>query len=161
LAEARAYASPGAADDARSARATFAGRLKLGWVEPVYGEARDLPLDRLFYAGGGGSVRGYGFRTIFPAADAARAIPPGGRGLIETSVEARLRVAQNWGLAAFVDGATVFDDATTAPGMRFGAGLGVRYDLGFAPLRLDVAFPIDRRPQDASAAVYLSLGQAF
>jgi len=161
LAEARAYASPGAADDARRTRATLAGRLKLGWVAPVYGEARDLPLDRRFYAGGGGSVRGYGFRSIFPGADAARAIPPGGRGLIETSVETRLRVAQNWGLTAFVDGATVFDDEGSAPGMRFGAGIGVRYDLGFAPLRLDVAVPIDRRAQDAPAAVYLSLGQAF
>jgi translocation and assembly module TamA len=162
IADARLYHSPAAAADATAKpRVTLAGRLKLGWAEPVFGDENDLPLDRRFYAGGGGSVRGYGFNSIFPAANAARAIPPGGRGLIETSLEARARFGGGWGLAAFVDAGGVADNITKSPQMRFGAGLGVRYDLGFAPLRIDVAAPLSRRRQDAAASVYVSLGQAF
>jgi translocation and assembly module TamA len=40
-------------------------------------------------------------------------------------------------------------------------GAGVRYDLGFAPLRFDVAVPLDPDEAGADYALYISLGQAF
>ncbi len=42
-----------------------------------------------------------------------------------------------------------------------GAGVGVRYDLGFAPLRADIGFPLNRRAGDAPFQVYISIGQSF
>ncbi len=140
---------------------TFAVRGRAGWIEPVAGSANDLPTDRLFYAGGGGSVRGYAFNTIFPEDRAAQGLSPGGRGLIEASFEARVRVSERWGMAAFVDAGSAFDDPGDMDPIRSGVGFGVRYDLGFAPLRLDVAAPLDRRESDDPFAVYLSIGQAF
>ena len=41
-----------------------------------------------------------------------------------------------------------------------GAGLGVRYDTGFGPIRVDVATPLD---DDAGKdfELYIGIGQAF
>ena len=52
----------------------------------------------------------------------------------------------------------------TTPDFRFvkyGAGVGVRYDTGFGPLRLDVGVPLNPDEGDSPVAVYVSLGQAF
>ncbi|MGE3301628.1 MAG: autotransporter assembly complex family protein [Hyphomonadaceae bacterium] len=152
---ARGYWSP-------ANRVTFAGRLNLGWVETITGSDSDLPLDRRFYAGGGGSVRGYEYRSIYPLSLTRSADePPGGRGLVETSAEARFRFGSIWGAAAFIDGGAAFDTLSEAGDMRWGAGLGLRYNLGFAPVRLDVAAPLNKRPGDPNFAFYVSLGQAF
>ena len=45
--------------------------------------------------------------------------------------------------------------------LRFGVGAGLRYFTGFAPIRLDVAFPLDPQSGDPEFAIYLGLGQAF
>ena len=42
-----------------------------------------------------------------------------------------------------------------------GAGVGVRYNLGFAPIRADIGFPLNRRTGDAPFQIYLSIGQSF
>ena len=44
---------------------------------------------------------------------------------------------------------------------RAGVGVGVRYDLGFGPIRADVGLPLNRRPSDPPFGLYVSLGQAF
>ena len=69
--------------------------------------------------------------------------------------------AERLGAAAFVDGGNAFDDWGEAGDLSWGAGLGVRYDLGFAPLRVDIAVPLDPRPGDPDYALYISIGQAF
>jgi translocation and assembly module TamA len=140
---------------------TLALRTRIGWIEPIAGSSNDLPVDRLFYAGGGGSVRGYAFHSIFPESRQRAGLAPGGRGLLEGSAEARVRLGGRWGAAVFLDAGSAFDDPGDLSGVRAGAGFGVRYDLGFAPLRLDVAAPLDRRQTDDRAAFYLSIGQAF
>lgn len=126
------------------------------------------PLDaiapsRRLYAGGGGSVRGYGYRQIGTLNDAGD--PVGGRSLTEFSLEARVRTGLLDGAVSvvpFVDAGTVGSDAV--PGfdsIKFGAGVGLRYNTGFGPLRLDVAIPINPGPNDSFVAVYVALGQAF
>jgi translocation and assembly module TamA len=80
---------------------------------------------------------------------------------LEGSVEARWRSEGPYGAAVFIDGGNAFDDWGNAADMRFGAGVGLRYDLGFAPLRIDLAFPLDRREDAPNYALYISLGQAF
>lgn len=155
-AQARGYYTPG-----RNDRFTLAAKLRTGWIEPLSGDANDLPLDRLFYAGGGGSVRGYDFNSIYPETRTKPAVPPGGRALLETSGEVRARFTDTIGAVAFIDGGTAFNDLEDAGNLRWGVGAGVRYDLGFAPLRFDVAVPVDPRPNDAKVAFYVSIGQAF
>jgi translocation and assembly module TamA len=149
--DARGYYSP-------SGRVTFAARVGAGWVAPLSGKADDLPLDRRFYAGGGGSVRGYAYKSIYPLSNIAD--PPGGQGLLETALEARFRTRGPFGAAAFVEGGSAFNKDSELD-MRWGAGVGLRYDLGFAPIRLDIATPLNKRPNDNSYSIYVSLGQAF
>jgi translocation and assembly module TamA len=156
IGEGRIYESTGEND-----RITFAARLRAGWLEPVAGSADDVPPDRRFYAGGGGSVRGYEYNSIYPTERDVLGLTPGGQGLLEGSIEARWRFASRWGAAAFIDGGTAFDDWSEATDLSYGVGVGVRYDLGFAPLRVDVAIPLDDEQSDEDYALYISIGQAF
>jgi translocation and assembly module TamA len=155
-AEGRIYESFGDED-----RLTMAARLRTGWLEAVSGSADDVPPDRRFYAGGGGSVRGYEYNSIYPGARDALDLTPGGQGLLEGSIEARYRFNNRWGAAVFADAGNAFDDWGDATDLSWGVGAGVRYDLGFAPMRVDFAVPLDQDESGDDFAVYISLGQAF
>lgn len=144
----------------RGDRLILAGRLKVG---SILGERTDnIPANKRFYAGGGGSIRGYGYQLVGPL-DADNA-PMGGRGLIETSAEARIRVTDTIGVVPFVDAGMVSRGGL--PGgdgdVRLGAGIGARYYTGAGPLRVDFAIPLNRRGGvDKSWQFYISFGQAF
>jgi translocation and assembly module TamA len=156
IADGRVYESFG-----ESNRLTLAARMRAGWLEAVSGDPNDVPPNQRFYAGGGGSVRGYEYNSIYPRERDLLGLTPGGQGLLEGSAEVRYRFNERWGAVAFVDGGNAFDDWSDAGDLRWGVGAGVRYDVGFAPLRLDVAVPLDPEEAGADYAVYISLGQAF
>lgn len=141
-----------------TSRAVLAGRIRLGTIA---GAPRDaVAPSRRFYAGGGASVRGYGFQDIGPR-DPNNA-PVGGRSLAEFSLEARVRAFGNFGLVPFFDGGGIYTGILpTFSGMRYGAGLGVRYYSNFGPIRIDVGTPVNPQKGDPRVAVYVSLGQAF
>jgi translocation and assembly module TamA len=136
----------------------LAGRIRLGTIA---GAPRDaVAPSRRFYAGGGASVRGYGYQAIGPRDP--NNDPIGGRSLTEFGMEARIKAFGNFGLVPFLDGGNIY----TSPlpkfsQFRFGAGLGVRYYSNFGPIRVDVGTPINPQQGDARIAVYVSLGQAF
>ncbi|WP_242913165.1 autotransporter assembly complex protein TamA [Brevundimonas pishanensis] len=142
-----------------SARSTIlAGRLKLGSI--VGGNELNVPSDRLFYSGGGGSVRGYSYQSINPRLPDNT--PRGGVSLFETSLEVRHNIGESWQAVGFIDGgATGPDEAPNLGNMRYGAGVGVRYKLPFGPVRADVAFPLNKREGDSSFQLYISIGQSF
>jgi translocation and assembly module TamA len=120
----------------------------------------EIPPDKLFFAGGGGSVRGYGFKSI--GVDDGMGNVTGGRYLLEASLEARAKVTDTIGVVGFVDGGYVAAD--TFPGiedLRLGAGIGVRYYTGLGPLRADFAIPLNKRAGDPDYAIYVGIGQAF
>jgi translocation and assembly module TamA len=141
-----------------SGSVTIAGRTRLG---TIIGAARDrIAPSRRFYAGGGGSVRGYGFQELGPH-DPVFDDPIGGRSLTEFSLEARIRVG-DFGIVPFIDAGNV--STTPLPrfgNLQFGAGIGARYHTRFGPIRIDVGTPINPRRGDPRLAVYVSLGQAF
>ena len=140
----------------------LAGRLDAG---TLFGTSLDnIPFNRRFYAGGGGSVRGFAFQSIGPRD--ALDLPTGGRSLLEGSVEARWRSRTlfdgNLGGAVFVDAATVaVPSLSDFRDIRYGAGVGVRYYTAFAPLRADIAIPLNPRDGDDAFQIYISIGQAF
>ncbi len=140
-------------------RFVLAARAKVGsLIGPSIGE---IPPDKLFFAGGGGSVRGYAFRNIGVAGPAGTVI--GGKSLIEGSLEARARVTNSIGLVGFADAGLVGGDSVPDfdEDVRIGVGAGLRYFTGFGPIRLDIAVPLDPRPGDPSVAFYVGIGQAF
>ena len=135
----------------------LAGRVRVG---SIIGAARErLAPSRRFYAGGGGSVRGFGYQELGPKDPDNN--PIGGRSLNEAAVEARYRFG-NYGIVGFLDAGQVYRGSTPDfSNMRFGAGIGGRFYTNFGPMRLDVATPIGRKPGEARVTVYVSIGQAF
>lgn len=140
------------------AQTVIAGRGKVG---SIWGAVLDeVAAPRRFYAGGGGSVRGYGWQAIGPRL--SDNTPQGGLSLVEASFEVRRRITQRWGAVAFVDaGAVGTDSFPGGEDYGVGVGVGVRYDLGFGPIRADIAFPLDKREGDSDFQIYISIGQAF
>jgi translocation and assembly module TamA len=152
----------------------LAGRARFG---SIVGAPRDeIAPSRRLYAGGGGSVRGYGFQELGPREivpnprfDPERpkrrpetlAVPLGGRSLNEFAVEGRYRFG-NYGVVAFLDAGQVYESSTPKLNdLQFGAGIGGRLYTNFGPLRIDVATPLNRRRGQSRIAVYVSIGQAF
>ena len=152
----------------------IAGRARFG---SIFGIERDeLAPSRRLYAGGGGSVRGFGFQQLGPKIEVPNPkfdpekpkkakptliLPIGGRSLTEFALEGRYRFG-DYGVVGFVDAGQVTESET--PGfsdLRFGVGIGGRVYTNFGPLRVDVATPIGRRRGEALVAVYISIGQAF
>ncbi|WP_306119419.1 MULTISPECIES: autotransporter assembly complex family protein [unclassified Roseitalea] len=151
-AEARGYRAFDADD-----RTVIAGRIRAG---ALFGPAPALlPPDRLYFAGGGASVRGFAHRSIGAGGMSAM----GGKSLLEGSVEVRRSVTERIGAVGFVDAALVSAGSTPdfSQTPRVGAGVGLRYDTGFGPIRVDLAFPVNRRPGDNVLAIYAGIGQAF
>lgn len=136
----------------------LAGRVRT--AEIVGADTARIAPTRRIYAGGGGSVRGFGYQQLGPK-DAANA-PIGGRSSVEFAGEVRYRFLGNFGIVPFIDGGQVYDASLPKlTGLRFGTGIGARYYTNFGPLRFDVATPIARRPGESKVAIYISIGQAF
>ena len=126
-----------------------------------------IPRNKLFFSGGGNSVRGYGYQKLGPVDDNKK--PLGGESVFEIGVEPRFRISENLGLVAFVEGGNVYSRKMTNPVKKllFGYGVGVRYYTPFGPIRVDVAFPSKIRKTksgkkiDSMFNLYISVGQAF
>jgi translocation and assembly module TamA len=141
-----------------SAKTVLAGRLRLGSI--LGGSELSVPSDRLFYAGGGGSVRGFTYQGVNPRLPDDT--PRGGVSLFETAIELRQDIGRGFGVVAFIDAGSVgFQPTPDFANLRYGAGFGVRYKLPFGPIRADIAIPLDKRDGDADFQVYVSIGQAF
>lgn len=139
-------------------RTVLAARVRIGSL--IGAEEFLVPSDRLFYSGGGGSVRGYAYQGVGPRL--TDNTPRGGLSLFETSIEVRRDIGENFGAVVFVDGGSVgFQETPNFSNMRYGAGFGVRYRLPFGPVRADVAFPLNKREGDGDFQLYISIGQAF
>lgn len=139
----------------------LAGRVR---VASIVGAPLDnVAPSRRLYAGGGGSVRGYGFQGVGPRNDRGEAT--GGASLVEAAIEARIQTPLFGGaveVVPFLDAGTVGLEST--PDFRFiqyGAGIGLRYKTSFGPIRIDVATPLNPTEFDSPVVVYVSLGQAF
>ncbi|MGM0759250.1 MAG: autotransporter assembly complex protein TamA [Thermodesulfobacteriota bacterium] len=140
-------------------RAILALRGKVGMIDAP--STSEVPADERFYAGGGGSIRGYPYQEVGPYRNGD---PYGGRSLLETSAELRWKWSPTIGSVAFVDAGNAFDSSIPDPGKKlyWGAGCGLRYYTGIGPLRLDVAFPLTSNEHiDDSYHLYISLGQSF
>jgi len=140
-------------------RFVLAGRAKLGMMGGT--TADKIPSNRLFFAGGGGSVRGYGYRNIGVVTSSGEII--GGRSLVEASGEARVEVTKDIGLVGFVDVGQVGEEPYPdfSHPLKWGSGIGFRYKTSLGPIRLDIARPLDGKKGDPDLGLYIGIGQAF
>ena len=136
----------------------LAGRVAAGSI--LGASVEDIPADRRFYVGGGGSVRGYDYQGIGPKDPEGN--PIGGRSYMELSGELRLQVTDTIGIVPFVDAGTVSEgEFLQSARFKVGAGVGMRYLTPFGPLRIDAAVPLNPDPDDPDFGIYAGVGQAF
>jgi translocation and assembly module TamA len=166
-------------DPARTSLTFISGKINASWYHQLDEEGRyivavlgaigatagisldNLPKDKRFYVGGGGSVRGYGFQRAGPIG--IHDEPIGGLSSAEASLELRYKLTQSIGLVPFLDAGNVYDTSFPDLSKRvfLGTGIGLRYYTGLGPLRLDLATPLHKREGDREIQIYVSLGQAF
>jgi translocation and assembly module TamA len=140
-------------------RAVLAGQAAFASLDGA--PLAELPADQKIYAGGGGSIRPYGYQMAGPLD--SNNIPIGGKSSLVVNLEARIKVTPTIGVVPFFDAGSYYESSVpqVGRGLLYGVGLGLRYYTGFGPLRLDLATPLRRRSGDAPIQVYISLGQAF
>lgn len=154
--DARAYV--GLMDD----RLVLAGRAQAGYV--LAPDTASVPVDMLFFSGGGGSVRGFPYQSMGAGPGGDNSI--GGRAFVGGSAELRYKATDTIGLVAFADAGRVGADSFLDAGdWQVGAGLGVRYHTGMGPIRLDVGVPVSGPGASLDsiwdAQFYIGIGQAF
>ncbi|NGM46973.1 outer membrane protein assembly factor [Rhodobacter sp. SGA-6-6] len=153
----RAYRSFGEND-----RVTLAGRVQLGAI--LGSELMETPRDDLFFSGGGGTVRGQPYRSLGVTVNPGQPdeFTLGGTHMAVVSAEVRTRITERIGVVGFVDAGQIGVDGFSGDDddWHAGAGLGLRYETGFGPIRLDVAAPVHGDTGDG-VQIYIGLGQSF
>jgi outer membrane protein assembly complex protein YaeT len=139
---------------------TLATRLRIGTGDSL-GSKSDYPLFYRFYAGGEGSVRGYGYWRLGPKSTAN--VPLGGLSDIEGSIELRRQLWGNLGGALFLDCGQLSLHPYDLPvsNLRFGAGPALSYMTPVGPIRIDLGIPFRKPKGDQAWQVYFSIGQFF
>ncbi|SEK52561.1 autotransporter assembly complex protein TamA [Pacificibacter marinus] len=139
-------------------RFVFAARILAGSI--VGSDTTTTPPDLLFYSGGGGTVRGQPYQSL--NVDLGGGTETGGTSFVGLSTELRAGINEKLSLVGFADlggiGANAIPDDTM--NWHAGAGLGLRYDTGFGPIRLDIAAPVSGSTGDG-VQIYVGIGQAF
>jgi len=140
----------------------IAARVQAGAV--LGSELLETPRGDLFFSGGGGTVRGQPYRSL--GISVTRGFGPqfliGGKYFLAGSLEMRAKVTDKIGVVGFVDWGSIGLDGFSGADAdsHAGAGLGLRYDTGLGPIRLDVAAPISGTTGDG-VQIYVGLGQSF
>lgn len=152
--DARAYVGLGVED-----RYVLAGRAQIG---SVWGPSlMETVPDYLFYSGGGGTVRGQDYQSLGVTTPMGEFT--GGQSFAALSAELRANVTKNIGLVGFYDVGMVTEDSGFAGDSDWhaGAGVGLRYNTGIGPIRLDIATPASGSEAGQSVQFYIGIGQAF
>lgn len=124
---------------------------------------KKIPIPDRFFGGSDTVLRGYKTGTVSPTDKKGTFI--GGDSLLAGSIEMRIRQKKEaLGWVLFYDLGKVY--AKRYPDSVFhlfhSLGMGVRYTTPIGPLRLDIAFPLNRRRGiDPILQLYFSIGQAF
>jgi outer membrane protein assembly factor BamA len=146
----------------RAGPLVFASGVRWGWLHGIKGVPPVTILDRFFDAGGSQTVRGYAEDSL--SAVELLGFPVGGTKLLIVNQEVRFPFFSRWlQAAAFIDAGNTFEPGAPLKlnELAVGAGFGIRIMTPFAPIRIDVGYPLDRRPGDSPYRVHVSIGQIF
>ncbi len=153
-------------------KTAFAGRLIAG-TGVAYGNAEALPMDKLFYVGGSNSMRGWAPRTLGPGTSPLpeNMLYPTQLGdlRLEGNLEFRFPIWKLFNGATFLDAGNIWflrrNDAEYSPDAVFGAdfykglglntGLGLRLDIKFAVVRLDLGMQL-RNPNNPAGKRWIN-----
>ena len=142
-------------------RLTWAQSVRLGRAQAFSGQ--QLADDLLLLAGGEYSVRGYRRESLGPPRlTSGLGVSTEHNSLLVLNEELRFEI---WDLLSgllFVDAGNVWLDDDSDFELFTSLGLGLRADTPFGLMRLDVAWPLDRREGiDSEVKLYFGLGNVF
>jgi outer membrane protein insertion porin family/translocation and assembly module TamA len=141
----------------------LAGKLKMGGIQKLENTTQ-IPIFKLFFAGGTDSVRGYPYQLLGPLEEES-GNPEGGMTLVEGSMEWRFPIRKPFDGVVFFDYGSVFKDSyeVLLDDLRYTAGCGFRYLTLVGPLRLDFGYQLNppEHEQFSPYQVHFSIGQAF
>lgn len=139
-------------------RFILAGRFMVGSI--VGSNIEATPPDLLFSSGGGGTVRGQPYKSL--DVNLGGGTQTGGASFVGLSTELRAGINDKLSMVGFSDIGGIGVNAVPDDTMNWhaGAGLGLRYETGFGPIRLDIATPVLGTTGDG-VQFYVGIGQAF
>jgi len=122
---------------------------------------QDLPLSERFYLGGPNSIRSRKFRQISPVDESGTRI--GGTSEALLNIEYLIPVIFGIRFATFFDAGNVygFTKDFDLTDVRKAAGVGVRWQSPFGPVRLDYGFNLDRKSGEKASQIHFSVGAPF
>jgi translocation and assembly module TamA len=120
----------------------------------------ETPPDFLFFSGGSGTVRGQPYQSL--SIDLGGDVETGGLSYLALSTELRTDITDTISVVGFYDVGSISSSSTpgSAGQSHAGAGLGLRYNTGFGPIRFDIAAPVSGETGDG-LQFYVGIGQAF
>jgi translocation and assembly module TamA len=140
----------------------WAQSLRLGMARAFAGQ--ELITDARFFAGGEYSVRGYERESLGPIEFLGGTVAAvGGSALLVVNQELRIGLPYDLTGVVFFDAGNVWQErGDFGRDLAKAIGLGVRASTPFGVLRLDLARPLDRRPEvDSKLKLYVGLGSVF
>ena len=138
-----------------------------------YGNSLDLPFERSFYGGGANGLRGWLYRTIGPGGfvPVSDYVEKTGDIQLEFNAEYRFPIYNIFKGAVFVDAGNVwtyypnefmvnseFNFNTFYKQIALDAGFGIRLDVSFLLLRLDIAYAMRNPYRDLDTGRYWRFG---
>ena len=146
--------------------------------------SREIPISERLFAGGRTTHRAYRLDFLgvrgetlcgvvdTPRSDAdlcradapqGRYLPVGGNGLALINLDYRFGISGALGGVVFLDGGNVWSEVGRVDwsGMKWGAGLGLRYMSPIGPLRAEFAWKLDRLPGESAYEFHISFGNPF
>jgi len=136
------------------ARMVLAGSGRVG-LSATFGTSPDqLPLPDRFFAGGAYSLRGFRVDGVDEA---------GGNAMLLGSLELRIPMVGALSTGTFLDVGNVYPlvGDMDLDDLRYSAGVGLRYQSPFGPLRVDWAYKLDRREGESRYRFHFAVGHAF
>jgi translocation and assembly module TamB len=120
-----------------------------------------LPVNKRFFPGGDGSIRGYQVGEAAPRGADGRFV--GAKSYLNATAEFEQALTTQWSAVTFVD---ALGSARTLAKYPFeevlvAVGLGVRYQTLIGPVRAEYGYNLNRRPGDPRGTFLLSIGFAF
>ncbi len=121
-----------------------------------------IPIFKRLFLGGSNTVRGYRYQGLGLLDDNGN--PMGGLSALNANMELRRRIYQSLSGVLFLDMGSLEDRAFTyeTGNLRFGSGVGVRYDTPVGPLRVDLGYKLNPETSHEDRwRIHFSIGQAF
>jgi outer membrane protein insertion porin family len=139
----------------------------IGLAERDSGE-KDLPLFERYFLGGINSIRGFAERSIGPREPSncgkngvcTSTDVVGGEKALVFNTELLFPIMEQYGLrgVAFFDMGSAFSEGFSFSELRRSVGAGVRWMSPFGPLRVELGFPLAKRPGDETSVLGFSIG---